>query len=211
MHQNNNDPVKQKKTSERNVSSLEEKLDLHPIFNTAYKIWHQTSLVVQWLRLHAPNAEDQGLIPGQGSRSHMPKLRAQMLQLKIPHVAMKTPHLATKSQESQIKKKKIIALTLKKRTGITCPRPIPIPSSHTHHAGILLFCQSQKQLALWHFTMMSFCLASSTLCLNPFHQPGWLLNAKSVIYAKMHVLLRAAHKGCPMLSHFYHVYTGRDV
>ena len=106
MHQNNNDPVKQKKTSERNVSSPEEKLDLHPIFNTAYKIWHQTSLVVQWLRLHAPNAEDQGLIPGQGSRSHMPKLRAQMLQLKIPHVAIKTPHLATKSQESQIKKKK---------------------------------------------------------------------------------------------------------
>ena len=78
----------------------------HTIFNTAYKPLHQTSLVVQWLRLHAPNAEDQGLIPGQGSRSHMPKLRAQMLQLKIPHVAMKTPHLATKSQQTQIKKKK---------------------------------------------------------------------------------------------------------
>ena len=101
-----NDPVKHKKISERNVSSLEEKLDLHTIFNTAYKPLHQTSLVVQWLRLHAPNAEDQGLIPGQGSRSHMPKLRAQMLQLKIPHVAMKTPHLATKSQQTQIKKKK---------------------------------------------------------------------------------------------------------
>ena len=136
-----NDPVKQKKISERNVSSLEEKLDLHTIFNTAYKPLHQTSLVVQWLRLHAPNAENQGLIPGQGSRSHRPKLRAQMLQLKIPHVAMNTPHLATKSQQTQIKKKKkIIDLTLKKRTGITWSPPIPTPSPHTHHAGILLFC-----------------------------------------------------------------------
>ena len=30
-----------------------------------------TSLVVQWLRLHAPNAGGMGLIPGRG-RSHMP-------------------------------------------------------------------------------------------------------------------------------------------
>ena len=34
-----------------------------------------TSLVVQWLRLHAPNAGDPGLIPGQGTRSHMPQLK----------------------------------------------------------------------------------------------------------------------------------------
>ena len=27
--------------------------------------------MVQWLRLHAPNAGDLGLIPGQGARSHM--------------------------------------------------------------------------------------------------------------------------------------------
>ena len=30
-----------------------------------------TSLVVQWIRLHAPNAGVLGLIPGQGTRSHM--------------------------------------------------------------------------------------------------------------------------------------------
>ena len=29
---------------------------------------------VQWLRLNAPNAWVLGLIPGQGSRSHMPQL-----------------------------------------------------------------------------------------------------------------------------------------
>ena len=34
-----------------------------------------TSLVVQWLRLCAPNAWGPDLIPGQGTRSHMPQLR----------------------------------------------------------------------------------------------------------------------------------------
>ena len=43
-----------------------------------------TSLVVQWLRLHTPNAGGSGLIPGQGTRSHMPQLRVHMPQLKIP-------------------------------------------------------------------------------------------------------------------------------
>ena len=31
--------------------------------------------MVQWLRLHAPNARDPGSIPGQGTRSHMLQLR----------------------------------------------------------------------------------------------------------------------------------------
>ena len=30
-----------------------------------------TSLVAQWLRLHAPNSGGPGSIPGQGIRSHM--------------------------------------------------------------------------------------------------------------------------------------------
>ena len=34
-----------------------------------------TSLMVQWLRLCAPNAGALGSIPGQGVRSHMPQLR----------------------------------------------------------------------------------------------------------------------------------------
>ena len=34
------------------------------------KISLGTSLVVQWLRLHAPNAGGLGSIPGQGTRSH---------------------------------------------------------------------------------------------------------------------------------------------
>ena len=35
----------------------------------------RTSLVVQWLRLHAPNAEAQD----QGARFHMPNLRVRMM------------------------------------------------------------------------------------------------------------------------------------
>ena len=38
-----------------------------------------TSLVVQWLRLHAPNARGgPGSVPGQRTRSHGPQLRVLM-------------------------------------------------------------------------------------------------------------------------------------
>ena len=47
------------------------------------------SLVVQWLRLQAPNAGGLGLSPGQGTRSHMPQLRVHMPVLKILPAAMK--------------------------------------------------------------------------------------------------------------------------
>ena len=39
-----------------------------------------TSLVVKWLRLSTPNAGGPGLIPGQGTRSHMPQLRPSIAQ-----------------------------------------------------------------------------------------------------------------------------------
>jgi len=35
-----------------------------------------TSLVVQWLRVHDPNACGLSSIPGQETRSHMPQLRS---------------------------------------------------------------------------------------------------------------------------------------
>ena len=48
-----------------------------------YKNDTGTSLGVQWLRLQALNAGGQDLVPGQGTRFHMP-------QLRIPHAATKT-------------------------------------------------------------------------------------------------------------------------
>ena len=44
--------------------------------------------MVQWLRLHTPNVEGQGSIPGQGTRSYMP-------QLKILHASTKMQHSQT--------------------------------------------------------------------------------------------------------------------
>ena len=41
-----------------------------------------TSLVVQWLRLHALNAGGLGLIPGQGTRSRMWQRRTRVPQLR---------------------------------------------------------------------------------------------------------------------------------
>ena len=56
---------------------------------TTMMIIPRTSMVVQWLRLRAPSAGGLGLIPGQGSRSHIPQLRVLMLQLKIPDAVTK--------------------------------------------------------------------------------------------------------------------------
>ena len=70
--------------------------------------------MVQWVRLHAPNAGGPGSIPGWGTRSpmhavtkervhmpqlsiHMPQLSVRMPQLRHPHAATKSLHAATKS------------------------------------------------------------------------------------------------------------------
>ena len=47
------------------------------------KAWRD-SLVVQWLRLHVPNAGGPDVIPNQGTRSHTLQLRVCMLQPKYP-------------------------------------------------------------------------------------------------------------------------------
>ena len=43
--------------------------------NSLFKTNPRTSLVVQWLRPCAPKTGGPGLIPGQGTRSHMPQLK----------------------------------------------------------------------------------------------------------------------------------------
>ncbi|TEA38635.1 hypothetical protein DBR06_SOUSAS110563, partial [Sousa chinensis] len=48
------------------------------------------SLVVQWLRLQAPNAGGPGSIPGQGTRSHM------HAATKSSHAQLRSPGAATK-------------------------------------------------------------------------------------------------------------------
>ena len=62
------------------------------VYSNSGSTWHLcksinkgwgTSLVVQWVRLHAPNAGGLGSTPGGGTRSHM-------------HAATKSLHAATK-------------------------------------------------------------------------------------------------------------------
>ena len=59
-----------------------------PFTVTSIDLLTGTSLVAQWLRLRAPNARGPGLIPGQGTRSHM-------------HAAAKSSHAATKELASR--------------------------------------------------------------------------------------------------------------
>ena len=42
-----------------------------------------TSVVVQWVRLHALHAGGLGSIPGQGTRYHILQLRVLFLKLKV--------------------------------------------------------------------------------------------------------------------------------
>ena len=48
--------------------------------------------MVQWLRLHGPNEQGPGLIPGQETRCHMLKLRVHTPQLTL-HAPTKTKDL----------------------------------------------------------------------------------------------------------------------
>ena len=58
----------------------------------AFNLTRGTSVVVQWLRLCTPNAQGQGLIPGQGTRSHrLPlKILQALTKIKDPVAAAKT-------------------------------------------------------------------------------------------------------------------------
>ena len=48
-------------------------MDMYQV--SVYRIFKRTSLVVQWLRLHDPNAGGSSSIPGQGTRFHRLQLR----------------------------------------------------------------------------------------------------------------------------------------
>ena len=67
--------------------------------------------MVQWLRLHTPDARSLGSIPGQGARFHM----LQILRVHMPQLKTKDAHAATKTWHSQINK-----YYLKKKIGESC-------------------------------------------------------------------------------------------
>ena len=73
-----------------------------------HKSWG-ASLVVQWLRLFTPKAGGADSIPGQGTRSHMPKLRIRILRTKIEDL-----HAPAKTWHSQINKNKYFLMHISK-------------------------------------------------------------------------------------------------
>ena len=62
-----------------------------------------TSLVVQGLRLQAPNAADLGLTPGQKTRSHIAATKSLHAASQIPHASTKTQLSERKEGRKEIK------------------------------------------------------------------------------------------------------------
>ena len=62
----------------------------YPPIKNKFKKMDGTSLTVQWLRPHVPNAGSPGCIPDQGTISHTMQQRVHMLQLKNLNAATKT-------------------------------------------------------------------------------------------------------------------------
>ena len=112
--------------------------------------------MVQWLRLHAPNAGGPGSIPGQGTRSHMSQL--------------KTPHALTKTRCSQINK----YLKQKNKKPHSLKSCLEVwgrgsPGSHTE--SLKLDPEDTNPLVLEHlriisdlFTIMTIAIIYSTPC-----------------------------------------------
>ena len=59
--------------------------------------------MIQQQRIHAPNAEGLGLVPAQGTGSHMLQLRVHRPQLRIPDAATKDPAFCNSDTEIEQK------------------------------------------------------------------------------------------------------------
>ena len=91
--------------------------------------------MVQWPRLHTPNARDPGSIsiPGQESRSGMPQLRTRLLQLSVLPATVKTGDLHWVLQLRPVQPNKSIKAN-KQKNHTTLTKMV----SHTHKKTILL-------------------------------------------------------------------------
>ena len=58
-----------------------------------------TSLVVQWLRLHAPNAGGPGSIPGQGTK--IPQLSLRATTTELAHSRVHVPQLEKPTRHNE--------------------------------------------------------------------------------------------------------------
>ena len=87
------------KMNHKNVCSSSKTVLKRKIYNTKNFIRRdrsRTSLVVQWVRLRAPNAGGLGSIPGRGTRSRMQQLKSYMPQLRVHMPQLRSLRAATK-------------------------------------------------------------------------------------------------------------------
>ena len=124
-----------------------------------------TSLVVQWLRLHAPDAGGLGLNPGQGTGSHM-------LQVRV-HIATSKAWCSqiNNSKKQQLWQARSAALEL----GCCC-HLLSVWGLHLLSVWGLHCCQSPPLPIVPHATLAHlthlYCLSStwSPLSSQPLHQ-----------------------------------------
>ena len=113
-------------------------LPLRKSKNINFCFWG-TCLVVQWLRLHAPNIGCPGSISGQGTRCHMSQLRVHMPQLKLLHAATKTQRLSVFKNKKQTKKLLLFILNNKYYLFINTFKKIKLKDKL-----LFLFCSLKK-------------------------------------------------------------------
>ena len=137
-------------------------------------------MVVQWVKLPAPNSGGPSLIPGQGARSHLP-------QLKILHATMKIkdPRAAAKTWHSQKKKKDLsekqrhfvfnslsgdlspLKLLLKQCPGFSQQRACLLAKREDRHDSMLNILILSTYLSSLLSSLANFsALESSTQCLG---------------------------------------------
>ena len=74
------------------------------LFGNKKELLLGTSLVVEWVRRHAPNAGGPGSIPAWGTIAHTHvATKSQHAATKSPHAATKSPRATTKTQRSHNK------------------------------------------------------------------------------------------------------------
>ena len=113
-----------------------------------------TSLVVQWLRLQAPNAAALGSFPGQGTRPHMPQLK------RIPQATTMTGcsqvifFLIFKNPSPGFQRVVPVAAAQDKiqflQTFLKMPKLKGLLIQHSHLWTKNVTCHFSKHTMLWH-------------------------------------------------------------
>ena len=129
-----------------------------------------SSLMVQWLRLHTPNARGPGSIPGQGIWPQMCNSSAHMLQWRSEILHVATGTWCSRINFFLIKKKRnsweLCNIERKKKWmchwwNIPCAEPVLDTYDTMEHQFSCLFLYSDKPLNSKNSYHIDFCITST--------------------------------------------------